>query len=284
MKRFLLSGSIALMTLSMPRAQDIPKVPDFLGESEPRSKLLFLGTFHFKDAGLDDYKPTDIDIMSPKRQEEIMDLVESLAEFQPTKIAIEWRPEHQERTDSLYREYLAGRFELRANEVYQLGFRLAKQLGHEELYCVDTRGRSYEEIADPVEVALANDQGYLKPIVDEWDRRYKQLYDYGDSVKHVWPVRDYLLYLNSPERLRIGHGHYVHRALAVGNTGQYPVVDQKMNWYNRNLRIFANLLRLIESPGERILLIIGAGHIPIIKHTAESCPDVEVVEVAEVLR
>ena len=45
----------------------------------------------------------------------------------------------------------------------------------------------------------------------------------------------------------------------AGEGGQYPGVDSKTAWYNRNLRIFANLQRLTEQPGERILLVIGAG-------------------------
>ena len=264
-------------------AQSLPSTPDFLEENKPKPQLLLLGTFHFADAGLDWFKPTDIDVMSQQRQAQIKEIVDQLAAFKPTKVAIEWEPSVQPKVDSLYEAYHRGQFELKSNEVYQLGFRLAGRLGLNSPTCVDADGRQYEQLADPVEVGLANDQAHLKPIVDSWDEKFKQLYSYGDSLKQIMAIRDYLLYINSPERLRKGHGHYVYRALAVGNAEQYPVVDRVTSWYNRNLRIFANLLRMIESEDDRIVLIIGSGHIPIIKHAAESSPDVEVVEVSEVL-
>jgi hypothetical protein len=38
----------------------------------PRAKLLILGTFHFDDGGLDDYKPKHaLDVLSEDRQQEI---------------------------------------------------------------------------------------------------------------------------------------------------------------------------------------------------------------------
>ena len=54
-------------------------------------------------------------------------------------------------------------------------------------------------------------------------------------------------------------------------------------WYNRNLRIFANIVRVTE-PGDRLLLVIGAGHVPILKQAADSSPEYRLVEVRSVLK
>ena len=40
-------------------------------------------------------------------------------------------------------------------------------------------------------------------------------------------------------------------------------------WYNRNLKTFVNLTRITESEDERILLIIGAGHLGFLKQIVE---------------
>lgn len=53
----------------------------------------------------------------------------------------------------------------------------------------------------------------------------------------------------------------------------------KIAWYNRNLRIFANLLRIIEREDERILLVIGSGHLGILRHAVETSPEYQLVEV-----
>jgi hypothetical protein len=54
-------------------------------------------------------------------------------------------------------------------------------------------------------------------------------------------------------------------------------------WYNRNLRIFANLQRITETPDERLLLLIGGGHLPILRHCIVASPECELVEVADYL-
>jgi len=45
------------------------------------------------------------------------------------------------------------------------------------------------------------------------------------------------------------------------------------NWYKRNLRIFANLSRITDFGNDRILLIIGSGHLKILRGFAVDSPD-----------
>ena len=46
----------------------------------------------------------------------------------------------------------------------------------------------------------------------------------------------------------------------------------------RNLRIFANLKRITESPDDRILVVFGAGHVPILRHAIACSPKHELVD------
>jgi len=57
------------------------------------------------------YKPRfAFEVLSAGRQKEVVDLVNALALYKPTKIAVEWiKEEDQAFTDSLYQEYLEGR-------------------------------------------------------------------------------------------------------------------------------------------------------------------------------
>lgn len=93
-----------------------------------KPELMILGTFHFRDAGKDGYKPKfPFNVLSEKRQAEVEDLVNSLAEYKPTKIAVEWKKEtDQHFLDSLYQRYLEGKYNLGENEIYQVSFRLGK--------------------------------------------------------------------------------------------------------------------------------------------------------------
>ncbi len=258
---------------------------------EPEAKILVLGTFHFKDAGLDGYKPQfDVDIQSPERQKQLLEVLQRLAAFDPTRIAVEAKPERQAMLDERYRSYRAGDFELPSNEIYQLGFRLAKQLGHEGVWAVDAEARHFDDWLDASEWAQKNGQAdRLDPM---WDLHYQALYRYGDERKTQQSLRETFLEMNTERRLLQGHGHYLVGAFEVGSAEgpeneRYPGVDSTTAWYNRNLRIFANLQRLAERDAERaaerILLIIGAGHVPIIRHAIQSSPQYELVEVADVL-
>ncbi|MEE8117477.1 MAG: DUF5694 domain-containing protein, partial [Gemmatimonadales bacterium] len=126
---------------------------------DPQHQLLLLGTFHFSDAGLDSYRPQyDVDVLSPERQTEIGHIVDRLTSFRPTRIAVEVMPEEQAWLDSLYRQYRAGNYELGSNEVFQLGFRLARLVGHDRVYAVDADRRFYEPWVDPDEYAEAHGQ------------------------------------------------------------------------------------------------------------------------------
>lgn len=246
------------------------------------AKLLMLGTFHFKDAGLDGYKPeVDVDILSEPRQAELKEVLDRLEKFAPTKILIEAKAERAEVIAERYRRYLAGEFELEANEIYQVGFQLAKRLGHERLFAVDVMGRNYADLADTE--AYAVEHGQTFPEAESWEGRFTQLYQHDDQLKAKQTLREHLLYLNSEERLRIGHGHYVLSYLGLGNDEEYPATDSLTGWwYNRNLRIFSNVMRVME-PGDRLLLLIGAGHVPIIRHAADASPEVDLIEVSEIL-
>ncbi|MEM1122833.1 MAG: DUF5694 domain-containing protein, partial [Bacteroidota bacterium] len=106
---------------------------------QKKAQVMVLGTYHMNNPGQDVYNMEADDVLAAKRQAEIKELVAALAKFQPTKIAIERSVDTK--SDSLeqlaFRQYLDGNRKLNRNEDEQIGFRLAKQLGHKKIYCVD---------------------------------------------------------------------------------------------------------------------------------------------------
>src|SRR5438270_2261146 len=83
----------------------------------PRAEVLVLGTYHMANRGHDIYNMQADDVLSPKRQAEMAQLIEVLKRFKPTKIAIEadlfgpTNPTTLQRPNE-YKEYLAGKREL----------------------------------------------------------------------------------------------------------------------------------------------------------------------------
>ena len=111
-----------------------------INQTTQKPTIMILGSTHLANDGLDVFNTKMDDVRAPKRQGEIEQLVTQLKAFQPTKIALEV----DEKTDGAkfhtnYQGYLNGMYELNQSETDQVGFRLAKQMGHPKLYCVDYR-------------------------------------------------------------------------------------------------------------------------------------------------
>ena len=252
---------------------------------------MLLGTFHFHNPGHDAHKPAfTLDTFSARRQREIAEVVERLAAFVPTKVAVEPGLDYQGEVDACYRAFLArdpadeaplpSRWLTPANEIVQLGFRAARVLGHARVHCAGAPPRHYEPRPDPVAAARAIGQEHL---LDRWRPRFFRMWDEADARMPRLSLREMLLGMNTEESALRGHGLYLVDAFRVGAPGEYPGVDAVTAWFNWNLRIFANLQRITEREDERILLVIGAGHLPILRHCVRASPEYELAEAVDYL-
>ena len=252
-------------------------------KNQKKSKVMILGTFHFNDGGHDTYKPKySVNIKSPERQAEVKKLVELLSNFKPTKVAIENMPKRQKFHDSLYSEFSNNRYQPGENEIYQIGYRLAAAMKHKKVFTIDAPARDYENQLNIDSFALVHKQAYSDSL---YSKMFFALYAKDDSLKSVLPLRTTLAYQNDPERLRLGLGHYLIDDFKVAADGYYPGADGATSWWNRNLRIFSNILQLsAESKEERIFVLIGAGHLPILRFMAMACPEIEFVDAYDYLK
>src|SRR6188474_1804872 len=112
-------------------------------QNNPRVKVLLLGVFHFDNPGLDVAKFNNANILSEKRQKEVLQIVEKLKKFSPDKIFIENTPGNQGKIDSIFDQYKIGKYNLSANEIDQLGLRLVKELNLSAPYGVDYRDSDF---------------------------------------------------------------------------------------------------------------------------------------------
>ena len=254
------------------------------GERQP-TKALLLGTFHFGYPNLDSHKTDSskfIDVLSAARQKELDDLLTVIRRFNPTRIYVEGSS--QQRIDSLYNNYLQGKSALRRNEIDQVAFKLGKILGLKKMYAVDATN-------------FANDYYKTIPLLDTisvmsqptdsirdkyWNEKYTMMYDAADSVAASLTMLENFLLMAEPSVLRRYHGHY----LSVGfNTKDNAGPDfLSVWWYSRNLRIFNNIINTKPIANDRILVLFGNGHMPILKQCFESSPEFQLVELKQLLK
>ncbi len=245
-----------------------------------KKQIFLLGTFHFASNN-DIVKHKMDDMLSPKRQKEIEELVDRFAEFKPDKVCIEWKAgEDQPFTDSLYNEYLKGNFKLKANEVYQIAFRLAKELGHKKVYCIDAPG---DFLYDTL-IWVSKKYGQYDWFQKQMDSLYGEARQ-DDSLQMAHSLKENLLRINSDAAIQFGLAvNSVFTAPLLGEPGEYGGAEFLGEWYKRNIKMYSNILRVTEPRDKRIFVIVGSSHKSIIKHFFETNPGWQMVDVKKYLR
>jgi hypothetical protein len=223
-------------------------------QSDPRPEILVLGTYHMANPGHDIHNMQADDVLSPKRQQEMTQLIEVLKTFHPTKIAIEANVGSQ-KVALEYSDYVAGKYTLSRNETNQIGYRLAKELGHNAIYPVDEDGDF--PWGHVVNYAKANG---LTDKLDALDAiTAAEVKEQGEFLQsHT--VLEMLEYVNSDSTTAKNVAWY-HQCVRFGDPYDYAGPDLLAMWYQRNIRIYGNIVKLIKSPNDRILVIYGAGHL-----------------------
>lgn len=249
----------------------------FLTEKQAmdKVKVMTLGTFHFDFPNKDVVqvkKGAQIDVRDSKHQTEIKKVVDCLAEFKPTIILVERRLAEQEKIDSLYRQYQKGEHKLERTEVQQIGFRLAKKLNLEKIHAVDAWGKHYQSVhktlKDSTRRAVFTNFYFNNP-----DSLKK--HSGGKPVFSTEGILAELIRLNQPELIKKSLGNYLigHFKFEFEDTDYFGVDFETGRWFNRNLRIFRNIQRIEAKPNDRILLIIGAGHLNLLNIFFEASPE-----------
>ncbi len=223
-------------------------------QMDEQPEIMVLGTHHFTGGGFDHVNPEVDNYLSPKRQSEIIDVVDRLAAFEPTKIALEVHPDEEDAFNEIYAAYRDGRHELGVSERQQIGMRLAARLGHAKIYAVDFRNGGMD-IGGLFE--LGNQTGQtdiLEYLAGLRERMSEQ--DAKMNAASV-TVRERLLHENGDD---VAKAHNVYLTLAqIGDKSNLLGANEMGNWWSRNLHIFANISHIAE-PGDRILVIFGSGH------------------------
>ena len=222
-------------------------------------RVLLLGSDHLDEWDGAHGPP---DILSAQKQAEIAELIDRLKRFAPTKVALEMLASRQAKLDDRYAEYIAGSGTDDRNEIVQIGFRVALET-QATVHAVDAdwtlaHGPVEEFFAEHPDERFTEDRSpeLQAAIVNTW-RASLEL-----------PLYEYFRYLNDPPVAQLNDREYLDRWLPVGAGRTWAGVDLVASWYRRNLRILANLQQ-VSAPGDRILVLFGAGHAPSLQHFLE---------------
>ena len=239
-----------------------------------QSRVMVIGTHHFGKS-----------VLEKKNQESIETFVQLLSGFKPTKIVLEWEPSKTDKTNENYKAYLKDDFLIddKANEVYQLGFRLAKLMEHDQLYLFDDKtpfigsldNFSFESFNA---YASKNDSGFYDKYIDDIGHNYNYNREYLKSLS----LKNEIILRNSPSAQKINSQRMHAFEVRVGIQESWIGPDWLGRWYRRNVRMLANLIKLNE-PNDNILIIVGDNHKWVLDDLVESTPEFKLVSSWEFL-
>ena len=235
-------------------------------------KVYLLGTFHFAQTD------STYNVLDEKHQKSIEELCQIIASREPNKVFLERQPEFQfqNKIDSLYTVFRSMKRPLKAkNEIYQVGFRVAKMLNHDSVYLCDHPGRYGYLNEAAYEYAQNNDQTDIlerKRIgtVERYEDRANE-----DSIMKNSSLLEYIKWINSDKVMDASHASYISNWPLIGSTDFY-------NYDDDDTLIYTKMINQVDFENDNaIVLIMGADHIPIIKNLFDANPYFEVVSASK---
>jgi hypothetical protein len=220
-----------------------------------KPSIMLLGTDHFEKSAVQDYgKTEELDIFSQSKKLEIDKVITCLKQYAPTKIVLEYPLKYHSRLTDEYQKYLEGNIKISANERHQIGFQLAKELGHSNVYAV-----VWNE-----EEGVPDIFGYMQKHETQKSRQIfmdiEKMIGEANEKSYTSTIGEFLLFLNGTEQVRKSHQLYLDIALIGEN--DYPIgANWVANyWYYRNLLIYKNI-KSLTCENDRLLVIYGVGHV-----------------------
>lgn len=238
--------------------------------------VMILGTYHMGNPGLDLNNPKADDVRAENRQKELAEFTAILKKFKPTKIAVEFTPEETKYLER-YAQYLDGKYELGRNEVDQIGFRLAKEMNHKRLYFIDHKGNfDFDKVRAS---AKANGQEEQVNVMLAFGKAETKRFEERQKTA---TITELLREMNDERKVEEMHQPYM-AMLRIGAGTDFAGANLVSDWYERNMKIYANIARLADSPNERILVIIGAGHTKLLQQFTTEAGELDLERLSKYL-
>jgi hypothetical protein len=267
MRRLSLLGALALCACATAVEPPAAARPETV-------QVMVLGSFHFAGSESDLITFKVDDILGPKRQAEIAAVVEELARFRPTIVAVERTTDAPEYVDIRYAEFSPKMLAENPNERVQLGYRLAAAAALDRVHGLDESPSEGEPDYFPWMALVAHvEQTGQKEKLDALMARVQS--EVGDAAARISevPIAEGLIVANtelaSPE---------IYYSLAEFDAGEaQPAAELQGYWFMRNAKIFSKLVD-VTKPGDRVVLVYGSGHKHWLDHLVERTPGFERVD------
>lgn len=244
-------------------------------------EVILLGTFHYGET-TDRISTKFPDLLSEKRQSELDTIANALNRYGVDKFFLETQVSRQAWQDSLFAAYKKNqltRVEDLSDERVQIAFRTARKTNI-PLIATDYKLELPYDKINEYEQQHKNDTVNVYPIFDApypFTEKRKGLKDLS--------LPSYYIQLNSEYTRQALLFDYLHYALSYGVGDDYTGENLTAVYYDRNLKIFTNILRGINPKTDKTIVVLyGSSHTAILRQFFESHPLFEIVELERVFK
>lgn len=243
----------------------------------PRTvEVMVIGSYHFANHNRDLHNVRSDDVLTPERQKEIAVLVDKLARWKPTKIMVEVLPGAEgQRLTGLHGEYDPKLLQTSGEERVQIGYRLAGMV-HAPVYAINEQPEGDEPDYFPFgKVAKFADEHALTGRMESLQAQSESVTSGTNLALASHSVPYVLAELNGVDAIAAAHRPYL-EMLQFGDLTDQPGAELYAYWMMRNAKIFGKAM-LVAEPGDRVLIIYGAGHAYWLRHFASEMPGYRLV-------
>ena len=229
-----------------------------------QKELLLIGTFHYNNPGADVAKTKSFDVLSEEAQHELKQISAKIKAYNPTKIFVEWPYDEQYQLDSLYNLYREGSyfkndslsdFYLK-NEIFQLAFRVAKDVNAKKVYGIDyATAFPFDEVMEAIEQA---NQKELKSKIQGGISKYTV--DFDNKIEAGVSLTELTYYLNSAPLRQLTNDLHNNLFLIGGSTEDFSGALLTSEWFKRNLYMWSLIQKNTKDSDERVMVLTGASH------------------------
>lgn len=252
------------------------------GDPPVPAQVMVLGTYHMGNPGLDLTNVQADNVLTPERQAQLESVVDALAAFRPTVVAVERVTDAPGYVDPRYASFEPSALTRERDERVQLGYRLARRAGLAVVHGIDEQPAAGEPDYFPFERVQAgarrNDKGAaLEQLIEAAGQTVE---DFARRQGEA-SIAELLVAANDPQQLADASFYFALLPLDVGE--EQPGAELLGYWYMRNAKIVSKLADVV-GPGDRVVVLYGAGHKYWLETILKGTPGFEIVDPVPYLR
>ena len=208
-------------------------------------------------------------MLTLKNQAQLEIIAERLARWAPEQIAVELPLRMADSITARYSRYVAaGGATKSSNEVEQVGFRLARKLGHPTVYPIDQQIPLGNDSIGPL-VARRPD---LQRLSDSLTKVLKAESEASERAEQNMPLLERIRRHNTDSAFHAGNSGSMFHYLIAGEGNNRGGPQLLAKWYERNFYIAHNLTRVLRPQTRRVLVLMGNGHVPPLRNILDESP------------